>query len=268
MSSCGPPIRTRRLLSWCVLFACCVSVHRIVSRRITLCHIVSLSLWLRCVFAVQHQLGHLKYLISQNCDGLHLLSGFPREHMSELHGNVFVEQCVQCARYIERSYYVCDDENDSDTCPTCHLNHFTGRKCGARKCHGKLRDTIINFGDDLPEVDLKRYVLLCGAYTLQSTDNLSRAEANVHKCDLMLSLGSSMAVTPACDLVRDAGACAIVSRQRLDKWDRIAAVRAYGDCDRFMCFVMCALLGKEEEAKWHTQVHTSAVRYDHMRKQS
>ena len=42
--------------------------------------------------------GVVKYVISQNVDGLHLKSGLPRENISELHGNMFMEKCEKCGK--------------------------------------------------------------------------------------------------------------------------------------------------------------------------
>ena len=40
--------------------------------------------------------GFMHYIVSQNVDGLHIKSGVPRDKLSELHGNIFAEQCDAC----------------------------------------------------------------------------------------------------------------------------------------------------------------------------
>lgn len=41
----------------------------------------------------------IKYIVSQNIDGLHLKSGLSRKYLAELHGNMFIDECNVCKRY-------------------------------------------------------------------------------------------------------------------------------------------------------------------------
>ncbi|XP_042525867.1 NAD-dependent protein deacetylase sirtuin-6 isoform X2 [Dipodomys spectabilis] len=95
------------------------------------------------------RVGFLNFLVSQNVDGLHVRSGFPRDKLAELHGNMFVEECTKCKTQYVRETVV----------GTMGLK-ATGRLCtvakarGLRACRGELRDTILDWEDSLPDRDL------------------------------------------------------------------------------------------------------------------
>jgi len=114
--------------------------------------------------------GILKYLISQNCDGLHLKSGILPSNISELHGNANLEYCEFCYTQYLRDY---------DASTVSLTTHKTGRKCVKEGCSGDLRDTIINFGEFL------------------DPDIVKRANEHVKLTDVMVVIGSSLTVGSA-----------------------------------------------------------------------
>jgi len=81
------------------------------------------------------EMGIFKYVISQNTDGLHRLSGVPASKISELHGNSFVHKCEKCkTRYdVTRSMRDMTKKEleavPKKICDKCRINHRTGRKC-------------------------------------------------------------------------------------------------------------------------------------------
>ena len=118
--------------------------------------------------------NHLKYIVSQNVDGLHRKSGIPAHNIAELHGNTNLEICEDCGREYMR-------DNRVRAAQTVHA-HRTGRKCESVGCPGHLKDTIINFGENLEPAILEL-----------GMQNCSHA-------DLCISMGSSLRVTPAADM--------------------------------------------------------------------
>lgn len=119
--------------------------------------------------------GFVKYVITQNIDGLHIRSGFPKNRLSELHGNMFVEECVKCRRQ-----YVC-----GSAVPTMALKP-TGSMCESVKkrglCRGYLRDTILDWEDNLPHHDL------------------TEGERQAKRADLSICLGTSLQIIPSGNL--------------------------------------------------------------------
>ncbi|TVY91389.1 NAD-dependent protein deacetylase [Lachnellula willkommii] len=66
--------------------------------------------------------GLLKYLVSQNCDGLHRKSGMLPANISELHGNSNIESCKDCGKEYLRDFRAVATYEK-----TVH-DHRTGRK--------------------------------------------------------------------------------------------------------------------------------------------
>ncbi|CZR58868.1 uncharacterized protein PAC_08760 [Phialocephala subalpina] len=160
--------------------------------------------------------GFLKYLVSQNCDGLHRKSGILSNKISEVHGNSNRESCKDCGKeYIRDFRAVATYEK------TVH-DHRTGRKCAL--CGGVLLDSIVNFGDDLP------------------IEALALARENARKSDLCLVLGSSLMVQPSNGIPeitgkKRGGKLAICNLQDTPI-DELSDMRVYAKVDDLMVRVM------------------------------
>lgn len=114
------------------------------------------------------QAGLLKALITQNIDALHQKAGSSR--VIEVHGTFQTLTCLGCYRQIQATDQFLTEflaSNESPHCPHC----------------GEiLKPDLILYGEQLPAAQWKE------------------ARKEIMTCDLLLILGSSLTVTPVCDL--------------------------------------------------------------------
>ena len=161
------------------------------------------------ILADLHSIGFLKYIISQNIDNLHLQSGFPKDALAELHGNLTLFRCEKCHTYFPKDE-VWNDEKWGVGYRS--LPPLRGQpKCP--KCKGRIYNSVVNFGEPLPE------------------EELERSYVEIRKADVVLVIGSSLIVTPAADMpvvaVHENHADLIIINQQSTPLDKLASVRFF-----------------------------------------
>ncbi len=138
--------------------------------------------------------GNLDTLITQNIDGLHRKAGSSPERIIEIHGTMREVVCMACGERaaMERALArVRAGEAD----PPC------------RSCGGILKSATISFGQGLVQQDLVR------------------AQEAAERCDLMLAVGTTLAVYPIAGVVpvaKRAGARVVILNAEPTQMDQMA----------------------------------------------
>lgn len=119
------------------------------------------------VLAAWERSGTIVGVVTQNIDGLHQLAGC--DSVLEIHGTAREAECMHCHNRLEIQPLV-DQFNETRDPPNCE------------KCGGPLKHATISFGQPLNEPILRA------------------AQSWMEATDLVIALGSSLAVQPAASL--------------------------------------------------------------------
>merc|ERR1711998_706913 len=133
------------------------------------------------------RLGRAHHVVTTNLDGLHRKSGLEHHKtLTCLHGDIYIERCTGCGHEEERDYHVRNNaprklnvhDHSIGKCAKCGSKppkRYTGKK-GPNGCRKGLvgpedrnkgtKDTHINFGESLDEVDWDEAEGACGAADL------------------------------------------------------------------------------------------------------
>jgi NAD-dependent deacetylase len=106
----------------------------------------------------------IQLLVTQNVDGLHERSGFPRARLINIHGTDSAVECMQCHARAERQ-----------VAQALWQAGNAVPRCG---CGGPWKPATISFGQSLVAEDLERAIRAAGA------------------CDLFVAAGTSLVVGP------------------------------------------------------------------------
>ena len=155
------------------------------------------------------RMGKLQFLITQNTDNLHRASGVPGELLAELHGNGQLMRCLGCDRLHDRAAVGWDERRWGTAYRT--QRPVEGQPV-CQDCGGRLISAIVNFGDPMPQNEMRL------------------ADRHSRRADLMLVLGSSLVVEPAASLVGVAlrsGARVVLINQGETPYDHAATLRLW-----------------------------------------
>ncbi len=119
--------------------------------------------------------GRLHLLVTQNIDGLHQAAGSDPDRVVEMHGSIREAHCVVCD-WRSPMQQVLDRVRAGEPDPPCP------------SCGGILKSSTVFFGEALRSADTRR------------------AFGSVQECDVLLAVGTTLAVYPVARLVPEAAA--------------------------------------------------------------
>jgi len=150
--------------------------------------------------------GKLHALITQNVDGLHQRAGTSPQLVVEIHGTLHEVVCMACGKHSDMQHAL-ERVRAGEEDPAC------------RSCDGILKPAAIYFGQDLVAEDL------------------ARAERAARDCDLLMAVGTSLAVYPAAEVVpiaRAAGARVVIVNAEPTEMDPLAHAVLHGSISELL----------------------------------
>lgn len=147
-------------------------------------------------------------LVTQNVDGLHERSGFPRERLINIHGTDSMVECMQCHRREPRERAQAMWESGVAV-PRC-------------ECGGPWKPATISFGQNLVAEDLRR------------------AMEGASACDLFVAAGTSLIVGPinqTFPTARQSGAATAILTASETPYDAAADFRIYEPVEKVLPIV-------------------------------
>ncbi|MGH9935453.1 MAG: SIR2 family NAD-dependent protein deacylase, partial [Blastocatellia bacterium] len=162
--------------------------------------------------------GKLSAVVTQNIDGLHQAAGSQTVH--EIHGNFRAGHCVNCLAAYQMADFYDRIERGEIELPLCP------------ECQSPIKPDVVLFGDLLP------------------FDVWDHAVEATRKCDLMLTLGSSLVVYPAAELPKLAvmnGAKLIIVNREATDYDAMANVVVRSELGDFARMISKQLTNKGEQ---------------------
>jgi NAD-dependent deacetylase len=160
--------------------------------------------------------GLAPVVVTQNIDGLHQKAG--TVNVIELHGTSSEAMCLDCARRMPMEVAL-DRVREGDEDPHCEL------------CGGLLKTATISFGQPLVGADLDRGI------------------DEARRCDVCLTVGSTLSVWPAAAVPVEAarhGARLVIVNEGVTDLDGMANLILSGRAGMVMTELVAAILGGED----------------------